>query len=361
LSATAILFFVLGLALVIGGAEALVRGASRLAAALGVPALIIGLTVVAFGTSSPEVVVSLQAATTGRGDIAIGNVIGSNIFNVLFILGLSALVAPLRVSEQLVRLDVPVMIGVSSLVMLLAMNGRLGSLEGVLLIAILVTYIALLIWLSRRRPELVAIPAEIVAPAGRSHWAMNGLLMVAGLAGLVLGSRWFVHGAVEFSRMLGLSELVIGLTVVAGGTSLPEVATSVAASLKGERDIAVGNVVGSNIFNALLVLGSSAMVGDGGIPVAPAALSFDLPVMVATSIACMPVFFAGMRITRLEGAIFLGYYLAYIAFLILDATDHAAKPVFTGIMLMFVVPITVLTIAVILLKARNQPEPERRS
>ncbi|MGD8278823.1 MAG: calcium/sodium antiporter, partial [Gemmatimonadota bacterium] len=305
MSESAILLFFLGLALVIGGAETVVRGASRLASTLGVPALIIGLTVVAFGTSAPELVVNLQAATTGRGDIAFGNVIGSNIFNVLFVLGVSAIIAPLRVSEQLIRLDLPVMIGSASLLMLLAMNGRIGRVDGLVLLGILFTYLGLLLTLARRRPELVPVHAEIVVPAGQSRWYVDVLFMVTGIAGLVLGSRWFVQGAVEFSRMLGLSELVIGLTIVAGGTSLPEVATSVAASLRGQRDLAVGNVVGSNIFNVLLVVGSTATLVPGGVPVAPAALHLDLPMMVTVSIASLPIFFAGMRITRLEGGIFL--------------------------------------------------------
>ena len=361
MDASAILFFVLGLALVIGGAELLVRGASRLAAALGVPALIIGLTVVAFGTSAPEVVVSLQATATGRAEMALGNVIGSNIFNVLFILGLSALLVPLRVSRQLIRLDVPVMIGVSSLVMLLAWNGRLGRGEGLLLLGILAGYLTLQLWIARQRPEAVHVRAQAAVPAARNQLALYAVFVVLGLAALILGSRWFVQGAIEIARHFGMSELAIGLTVVAGGTSLPEVATSVTASLRGEREIAVGNVVGSNMFNVLLVLGSAAVFARGGIPVAPAALTFDLPVMVASAIACMPVFFSGMRINRLEGGIFLGYYIAFIAFILLDATDHAAKPIFTGFMLLFVVPITVVAITSLLLGMRHRPGLRGRS
>ncbi len=356
MSGSAILFFFLGLALVIGGAEAVVRGASRLASSLGVPALIIGLTVVAFGTSAPELVVSLQAATTGRGDMALGNVIGSNIFNVLFILGLSAVVAPLKVPEQLIRLDLPVMIGAASLLMLLASNGRVGHVDGIVLLAILFTYLGLLLALARRRPELVPVHAEIVVPPGRSRWYVDLLLIIAGLVGLVIGSRWFVNGAVEFSRMLGLSELVIGLTIVAGGTSLPEVATSVAASARGQRDIAVGNVVGSNIFNVLLVVGSTAALAPGGVPVAPEAFRLDLLIMVVVSIACLPVFFAGMRITRLEGAIFLGYYAAYIAFVILNATNPEASSRFAGVMFLIIGPLTILLVTILLVRARMPGE-----
>lgn len=359
MSGSAILFFFLGLALVIGGAEAVVRGASRLASSLGVPALIVGLTVVAFGTSAPELVVSMQAATTGRGDIALGNVIGSNIFNVLFILGLSAVVAPLKVSDQLTRLDLPVMIGAASLLMLLALNGRVGRIDGFVLLAILFTYLGLLLTLARRRPEFVPVHSEIVVSPGGSRWYVDLLLIVAGLVGLVLGSRWFVNGAVEFSRMLGLSELVIGLTIVAGGTSLPEVATSVAASVRGQRDIAVGNVVGSNIFNVLLVVGSTAALAPGGVPAVPTALHLDLPIMVIVSIFCLPVFMAGMRISRLEGAIFLSYYAAYITFVILHATNPEASSRFAGVMFLVIGPLTILLIAILLVRGRMPGEVDK--
>jgi cation:H+ antiporter len=362
-----ILQFGFGLGLLIVGAEALVRGSSGLAAALGVPPLIVGLTVVAFGTSSPEIVVSIQAAFGDRADIALGNVIGSNIFNVLFILGLSALVAPLVVSEQLVRHDVPVMIGASSLVMLLGMNGSLGRLEGLLLLVLLALYIAFLVWLSRRRAEPAplrpkdhgATPARESAPAvdRKPKRLVDFLLIAVGLGVLVIGSRFLVDSSVSIARVLGLSDLVIGLTIVAAGTSLPEVATSVVASIKGERDIAVGNIVGSNIFNLLAVLGTASLLAPRPLPVSAAALTFDLPVMVAVAMACLPIFFAGLRIPRWIGALFLAYYCAYVAFLVLDATDHEALPIFSGIMLSFVVPLTVLTLSILLVRAKGKEGP----
>jgi cation:H+ antiporter len=352
LSGSSLFQFVGGLVLLIVGAEGLVRGSVRLAAALGVSPLIIGLTVVAFGTSAPEVLVSAQAALYGQPEIALGNVIGSNIFNVLFILGISALVSPLIISEDLVRHDVPIMIGVSSLVMLLSMNGTLGKPEGVVLILLLAIYIAFLIWLTRRRSP--AAPSVAVPPPrrGAGGYAVDAALILGGLAVLAVGSRWLVLGAVAIARMLGLSELVIGLTIVAAGTSLPEVATSITASLKGERDIAVGNVVGSNIFNLLAVLGSAAIIAPAGIPIPGAALTFDLPVMIAVAMACLPIFFIGFRITRWEGAVFLGYYVAYVTFLVLDATNHEALPIFSGVMLLFVMPLTVLTFSVYLIRSR---------
>lgn len=345
-----VFLFAVGLILLIAGAEILVRGSSRLAAALGVPRLIIGLTIVAFGTSSPELVVSIQASLAGRADLALGNVIGSNIFNVLFILGLSAAIAPLVVSDDLIRNDVPIMIGASSLVMLLSMDRSLSPVEGALLLLLLVLYLAFLAWLSRRRPTERQALVPDVDPA-RSKRIMDVLQIGAGLIMLALGSRWLVAGSVTIARLLGLSELVIGLTVIAVGTSLPEVATSAVASLHGERDIAVGNIVGSNIFNLFAVLGTAALVSGRGVAVPAAALTFDMPVMIAVAMACLPVFFSGLRIPRWVGALFLVYWVSYATFLVLDATNHEAENIFGGVMLLFVVPLTVLTFSIVLLRS----------
>lgn len=340
--------FALGLVLLVAGAELLVRGASRLAASLGIAPLVIGLTIVAFGTSAPEMAVSLQSALAGQGDIAFGNVIGSNIFNVLFILGLSALIAPLVVHVHLVRVDVPVMIGLSLLCLALSLDLRITRLEGLLLFAGIVAYTFWLFRASRKEPD--AATAAPVYPAGGSRFADAGRIVV-GLALLVLGSRWLVAGAVAIAQSFGMSELVIGLTVVAAGTSLPEVATSVLASVKGERDIAVGNVVGSNIFNILAVLGATALVAPAGVPVATAARDFDAPVMVVVAVACLPIFFTGYVISRWEGFIFLGYYAAYTTYLILSASAHDALPAFSSVMMLFVIPLTVLTLAIVTWRA----------
>ncbi|WP_431023579.1 calcium/sodium antiporter [Halomonas sp. H5] len=334
---------VAGLVCLILGAEALVRGASRLAARAGIPPLIIGLTVVAFGTSSPELAVSVKAAFDDQAAIALGNVVGSNIFNVLFILGLSALVVPLVVARQLIRLDIPVMIGLSLLVWLLAANGQLGRLEGLLLVAGLVGYLGVL-WRQARRE---AVPESDASRVVSGHWAWQVALVVGGLALLVLGSRWLVDGAVSLAQALGVGEQVIGLTLVAAGTSLPEVVTSLVAALRGERDIAVGNVVGSNVFNLLGVLGLTVALAPAGIQVPPAMIAFDLPVMLAVALACLPLGFTGGTIVRWEGAVLFGYYLAYTLYLILASAHHAALPAFATVMLYFVVPITVLTLAVV--------------
>ena len=339
-----LLLLVLGLVLLVAGAELLVRGASRLAAAWGIPPLIIGLTVVAFGTSAPELAVSLQAAAAGTADIALGNVVGSNIFNVLFILGVSAVVAPLVVTAQLVRLDVPVMILVSILLFALALDGSIGRLDGALLFGGIVAYTAGLVILGRRPSSGSADDAAL--PATTGGWLRDAVLVVAGLVLLVLGARWLVAAGSTLAASLGVSELIIGLTIIAGGTSLPELATSVLAAARGQRDIAVGNIVGSNVFNILAVLGLAALT-SGGITVAPAALTFDIPVMTAVAVACLPVFFTGNVIERWEGALFLGYYVAYTAYLVLAATQHDALDVYGAVMLWFVVPLTVLTFLVV--------------
>jgi cation:H+ antiporter len=335
-----------GLALLIYGADTLVKGASRIAAGFGISPLIIGLTVVAFGTSSPEMAISVSSALKGEADIAVGNVLGSNIFNVLFILGLSALITPLIVSKQLVKIDVPIMIGASVLSFLLSMDGRISFIEGAVLLGLLVIYSAMLIRISLRSDE----PGDAVEQSKSKHWAIDLALIVAGLALLILGSRWLVSSAITIAEALGVSELVIGLTIVAAGTSMPEVATSVIAAIRGQRDIAVGNVVGSNLFNILAVLGLTAMVAPGGLPVSAAAINFDYPVMLAVAVACLPIFFVGYTIQRWEGALFLGYYVAYTAYLILAASEHDALPVFSNAMMYFVVPLTVLTLGIVLFR-----------
>jgi cation:H+ antiporter len=351
---TTVVLFLAGLGLLVLGAEWLVKGASRLAAAAGVSPLVIGLTVVAFGTSAPETAVSVKSALAGQADIAVGNVVGSNIFNVLFILGASAAITPLVVASQLIRLDVPVMIGVSLLMLLLAGDGSIGRLDAAVLFAGAVAYTAFQVWQSRR--ETAAVKDEYAHEYGprRSAAAVNVGLVVAGLALLVLGSRWLVSGAVAFAQALGVSELVIGLTIVAAGTSLPEVATSILAALRGERDIAVGNVVGSNIFNILAVLGLSGLVAPAGLRAADALLRFDLPVMIAVAVACLPIFASGARIARWEGALFLLYYVAYAAYVVLAAQQHDALPAFSAVMEAFVLPLTALTLAVVGWRAWRQ-------
>lgn len=269
-------------------------------------------------------------------DIALGNVVGSNLFNVLFILGVSALITPLVVHQQLIRQEVPVMVGVSLLLWALAADGGIGRGDGALLFLLVVGYTFLIIRQSRQETAAVREEyAESMPGDGNSwdqHWGAQTLLVLAGLGLLVLGSRWLVEGAVAFAQYLGVSELIIGLTIVAIGTSLPEVATSILAAIKGEKDIAVGNVVGSNIFNILAVLGVSSLVAPQRLVVAPSMLSLDIPIMVLAAVACLPVFYTGNTISRSEGALFLGYYAAYTAYLILQAIHSPILALFSLIL-----------------------------
>ena len=343
------LWLLLGLAALLVGAEFLVRGASRLATRIGISPLVVGLTVVALGTSSPEIAVSVGASLNGQGDIALGNVIGSNIFNVLVILGLSALITPLVVQQQLVRLDVPLMIIVSLLAWFLAMDGYLGRLDGALLFLAAITYTVFLIAQSRRETSTAVINEyadEFVASGAMSRLPVQLGMIAIGLVMLVAGANWLVESAVIMARAFGVSELVIGLTILAAGTSLPEVATSVLAALRGERDIAVGNVVGSNLFNIMAVLGLSSLVAPEGIHVREAVQQFDFPIMIAVSLACLPIFFTGKLIARWEGALFLAYYLVYVGWLVLVATGSALTETYADAMLFFVLPLTAITLLV---------------
>ena len=312
-----------GFVLLLLGAEALVRGASRLAAAFGISPLVIGLTVVAFGTSAPEMAVSTVSGLAGQANIALGNVIGSNIFNIFLILGLSAFIVPLIVSQRLVKIDVPLMILASLMVYLFAWNGVISRLEGLILFAGIIAYTVFLVRQSRR--ESKEVQAEYAQEYGDKEplspkvVMKDGLLILLGLGLLVLGSKWLVDGAVAIAHQLGVSDLVIGLTIVAVGTSLPELATSVVATIRGERDIAVGNVVGSCLFNLLAVLGLAGMVSPSGIAVSAQSLHVDLPVMILTAVVCLPIFFTGKRISRGEGALLLSGYIAYMAYLIFTA------------------------------------------
>lgn len=351
------LSILLGLVILVGGGELLVRGASRLAIALRISPLVIGLTVVAFGTSAPELAVSVQAAMAGSADLAIGNVVGSNIFNVLFILGLSALIVPLVVSSQLIRWDVPVMIVVSLLFLFFSWNGSINRIEGAILFGGIIAYTWWGIRQSRR--ESAAVQAEFAQEfAGKSEQprvrALDLVFIVVGLGLLGIGSRLLIDGSVTVAKSLGASELVIGLTIIAAGTSLPEVVTSLVAAMRGERDIAVGNVVGSNIFNILCVLGLSSVITPNGITVSAAALAFDIPVMVAIAVACLPIFFTGHLISRWEGGLFFFYYLAYTAYLVLAATGNDRGHGMLVTMLTFVIPLTAVTLAVTVWRSVRQ-------
>jgi cation:H+ antiporter len=357
-SLSSVLLLLAGFVLLVGGGEALVRGAASLARTMGMSALVVGLTVVSFATSSPELAVSAGAALSGSPGLAVGNVVGSNIANILLVLGLSALVVPLVVTSRVVRTDIPVMIALSVLALVLALDGTISTVDGVLLLALLVAYVVVTVVRSRRsrtdRPPPAAAsdaapdsggaggtraPSRLRATRARSV-LLDVALVVLGVALLVTGAQLLVRGATQIATTFGVSELVIGLTVVAVGTSLPELATSVIAVRRGEGDLAVGNIVGSNIFNIGAVLGLTAVISPGGIGVDPAAVHFDLPLMVAVALALLPVAFTGQVIKRWEGALLVTLYVAYVAFVLLAAADHDALQPFSTTMLWFVLPVT---------------------
>ncbi|WP_026145212.1 calcium/sodium antiporter [Pseudomonas asplenii] len=325
-----------GLFLLVIGAELLVRAAVRLAASLRVRPLLIGLTIVAFGSSAPQMAVSLQAAIQENADIAVGSVIGANIFNSLVTLGLSALIIPLRVSRQLVRLDIPLMIVASLMVFGLALNEELSRFDGVLMLLVFALYLGLLLRTSQHGlpPPAPALQTQ----RRRAPWLSSAFWMLLGLALLALAGHLLLDAAVEVATELGLSERIIGLTVVAVGTSLPQLATSLIAAVRGQRDIAVGNVIGGNLFNLLGVLGVTALIVPQPLSVSPNALSFDLPVMLAVAALCWPVFYSGYRITRAEGLLFLGLYLAYGLHVVWFTTGMPMAVRLEHLMLFFILP-----------------------
>ncbi|MCM2350545.1 MAG: calcium/sodium antiporter [Bacteriovoracaceae bacterium] len=354
MSTMILLYLIGGLVALVGGGELLIRGASKIAAAMGVSSLVIGLTIVAFGTSSPELVVSLKASLTGQADLAVANVVGSNIFNILFILGACAAFAPLVVSSQLVRLDVPIMIGSALLMILFSLNGNISLWEGAALFSILVIYTIFLIYKSRKDSKESNSEQKEVVKMTPKVIVTNLVFIAIGLGLLILGGDWFVTAATEIAKSLGVSDTVIGLTIVAIGTSLPEVATSFLATIKGERDIAIGNVVGSNIYNVFAILGLSSMLTPSGLNVANDLLTFDLPLMLGTAVACLPIFIVGFRINRWEGYMFLGTYVLYTIYLILNATEHAYFENYKSGVIYLVGPILLLTLSIISFQAIKQ-------
>jgi len=329
--------------------------------------VVIGLTVVAFGTSAPELAVSIGDVLRGSGAdagpdsqpgaLAVGNVVGSNIANILLALGVSAAIGgSLVVARRIVRIDVPIMIGASVLVLVMALDEQIGRIEGFVLVGALVVYLVWTVTTARRRPETVPDELADVVDADtldKIPVRVDVGYLLAGLVLLVIGSQALVAGATDIARDLGVSDLVIGLTVVAIGTSLPEVATSVLAALRGERDLAVGNAIGSNLFNLLAVLGVTASVAPDAIPIAESSIQVDLPVMIVVAVACLPIFANGHVLKRWEGALFFFLYAAYIAWLVLDAAESDFSDQYNNVMLFFVVPLLAVTMVVTGLQSRT--------
>ncbi len=310
------LFFVLGLAMLAGGAEILVRGGSQLAVRWGVNPLVIGLTVVAFGTSAPEMAVSVSGALRGSPSIALGNVVGSNVFNTLAILGTAAIIAPLKVHAVVIRRETPIMIGVTLAVFVLAGNGWLGRFEGIVLVSALFGYTVFCLRSARREaPEIAKEYAASIPPRPAAPLWRPAVFVAGGLALLIAGSQVLVHSAVAMASAWGVSEKIIALTLVAAGTSLPELATSLVAAVRKETDIAVGNIIGSNIFNLLGILGVTAIVAP--LAVDAAALRIDFPVMALVSLAVLPVMLSSHSISRTEGIVLSLGYVVYAFWLLM--------------------------------------------
>ncbi|PID54351.1 MAG: sodium:calcium antiporter [Micrococcales bacterium] len=344
-----------GLILLVAGAEALVRAAGTLARRAGISSLVVGLTIVSLATSTPELAVSVDAALRGEPDLAVGNIAGSNVANVLLILGVAALIVPLTVKRQLVRLDLPVMVAVSVLLLLLARDGGLSTTDGAVLLAVMAAHTTRTVVLGRRDPEAAPVEEVTLLPVWQAL-----LALVAGVAVLVGGARLLVDGAVGIATALGLSSLVIGLTVVAVGTSLPELAAAISAVRQGDRDMAVGNAVGSNIANIGLVLGVPAILSPDGLAVTAAATAFDLPAVIVSAVLLMPVAITGLSVQRWEGAVFVGLYAAYLAYIVLAATNHHALTGFTRMMVVFVLPAVSLAVLVSVLHGLRQRKQDHR-
>jgi cation:H+ antiporter len=344
------LTFGVGVAFLIIGAELLVRGGSGLATALGITPLVIGLTVAAFGTGAPELAVSVDAALAGKPEIALGNAVGSNIVNILLVLGFAALTTPMLVSGRLMWWDVPVMIGVSVLVLLLGLDGRIGRAGGLLMLSGFAAYTYWSVQQGRKVTKDLPTIGSVKQPDSEAKKSPSAvtcvLLIVAGLSLLVFGARWVVIGAVTFARLFEFSELTIGLVILAPSTSLPEIATTVVAGVRKQREIAIGNIVGSNIFNILMVLGMTAVVAPAGLTVPPPAVRFDIPVMIASAMVCLPIFVTGREIARWEGGLLLFYYAAYSLYVLLGASHHVILPAFSLVMIAFVMPLTGLALLI---------------
>lgn len=314
-------WFVIGLAALVLGAEVMVRGGAEVAARLGISPIVIGLTVVSIGTSLPELAVGVVAAQEGSGALAVGNIAGTNVVNLLLILGLSALILPLAMATRTLRFELPVMAGAAVLMLVLSLDGKLSRVDGIILVGCAIAYTVAVVRMTRRESRVVAgeytetyAPTE-VATTTRPTW-VHVLMMVAGIAVVVVGADWLVDGAVGMARGFGVSDALIGLTVVAIGTSAPELVTTVVSTVRGNRDIAVGNLLGSSIYNILLILGLTCVVAGDGLLLPASLVRIDIPMMVAVALACVPIFVTGRRVSRGEGGAMVAIYLAYLTFLL---------------------------------------------
>jgi cation:H+ antiporter len=316
-------WFVVGLAALVAGAEVMVRGATKIASRLGITPILVGLTVVAIGTSMPELAIGVVAASEGSGALAVGNIAGANVISLLLVLGLSALMLPLAIEMRTLRLELPVMAGVAILLWVLAADGVLSRVDGLILVAGALGYTCAVVWSARRETREVA--NEFVeaypnpATSGR-RTALHVGMMLGGIAIIVLGAQLLVDAAVEMARGFGVSDALIGLTVVALGTTAPELVTTVVGTLRGERDIAIGNLLGSCMYNILLILGVICLVPAHGLQLPSALVRVDIPILVAVTLACIPIFISGRRVSRVEGGAMVAAYIAFVVFLLATQT-----------------------------------------
>lgn len=335
---------VIGFGLLIAGAELLVRGAERISVLFGLSPLLVGMTVVAYGTSAPELAINISAIyeVPPRSGLVVGNIVGSNIANILLVLGLTAIVMPLVVPRRLVLTTLPFMLLTCCSVYVVGFDGLISPMEGTAMFVTALLYSIVLFYRERHESKP---HAETKAEAARSvirPLGLNALLLVVGLALLIYGANLLVEACMDIAKLLHVSELVIGLSIVAVGTSLPELATSIVACLKGKRDLAVGNIVGSNIFNILLVLGLCAGLSPDGIVVEAHALEFDIILMIVVAAACLPIFASNFKIDRWEGVLLLAYYIAYIVYLYLSYANEVTATLIERPLLYWVIPLLVV-------------------
>lgn len=319
----AIVWIFVGLTALIAGAELLVRGGSALAARLGISPLLIGLTVVALGTSTPELAVGIDAAIQGNGALAVGNIAGTNTVNILLILGLSAALRPLAIQMQTLRLELPVIVVASATLLAFAWDGMLSRLEGLLLVTMGIAFTLALIRVARR--ENIKIKLEFAREYGprrlaNRQAATETLMLAAGLVVIVTGADWLVKGAVDLAHLWNVSDAFIGLTIVAIGTSAPELVTTIISTIRDERDIAIGNLIGSSVYNILVILGVTCLVPAAGVEVSSELIRIDIPIMLGVALLCIPVFVSGRKISRFEGGLFVSAYVAYLSYLIIERT-----------------------------------------
>jgi cation:H+ antiporter len=312
------LLIVGGLVGLLGGAELLVRGGTGLALRLGIAPIVIGVTVVSLGTSMPELAIGIDAARQGSAGLAVGNIVGTNLVNLLLILGISALITPLTLDTRTVRFDLPCMTAASLVLLIVALDGTLGTLDGVVLVLLGVGYTVAV--LRTGRQESSAVRAEYQASYGtkRTRTWLDVVSLLVGIAVIVIGATLLVDGAVDAARSFGVSDAVIGLTIIAIGTSAPELVTTIVSTIRGDRDIALGNLLGSSVYNIAIILGVTILVAPGAVDVPDEILGGDLLLMVGAAVACVPVFMSGRRITRAEGGVFVAAYVAYLAWLLLS-------------------------------------------